>query len=394
MHRNIITRAVWIVSFISLFTDIASEMLYPVMPIYLRNIGFTVVLIGTLEGMAEATAGISKGYFGNLSDMIRKRVVFIRSGYSLSAFSKPMMGILTAPVWIFTARTMDRLGKGIRTSARDALLSEETTAENKGRIFGFHRGMDTLGAAIGPCLALLYLHRYPGQYALLFILAFLPGLVAVLLSFTLKEKIRINESFNQEKPGFFHFLKYWKKASPNYRMLVIGLLVFTLFNSSDAFLLLLLKDKGLSDTTVIGFYILYNVAYALLSYPVGILADKIGLKVMLVVGLTVFVTVYGSIGFVQSVIIIGGIFLLYALYAAATEGVTKALITNISGKKDTATAIGFYNGFASIFALISSTFAGFIWYAFSPRVMFLVSAMGVFCVVVFFVVVFKKKPYK
>ena len=150
--RKILTRTILIVSFISLFTDIASEMLYPVMPVYLRKIGFTVALIGILEGMAEATAGLSKGYFGNLSDHSGKRVPFIRWGYTLSALSKPMMGLLIAPVWIFMARAFDRIGKGLRTGARDALLSDEATKETKARVFGFHRAMDTLGAAIGPTL--------------------------------------------------------------------------------------------------------------------------------------------------------------------------------------------------------------------------------------------------
>ena len=161
--RQIITKAILLVSFVSLFTDIASEMLYPIMPVYLRSIGFSVLLIGILEGCAEATAGISKGYFGNLSDRLKKRVPFIRGGYILSAISKPMMVIFTFPLWIFFARTMDRFGKGIRTSARDALLSDETTKEHKGKVFGFHRGMDTVGAAIGPFLALIFLYFHPNH---------------------------------------------------------------------------------------------------------------------------------------------------------------------------------------------------------------------------------------
>src|SRR6476659_6883211 len=140
-----ITRTVWILSFISLLTDVASEMLYPVMPIYLKSIGFSVLLIGILEGIAEATAGLSKGYFGKLSDHVGRRAPFIRLGYTLSALSKPMMAAFVYPVWIFLARTIDRLGKGIRTGARDALLSDEASAATKARVFGFHRSMDTAG---------------------------------------------------------------------------------------------------------------------------------------------------------------------------------------------------------------------------------------------------------
>ena len=161
MNRKIFTRAVWIVSIVSLLTDISSEMLYPVMPVYLKSIGFSVLLIGLLEGLAEAIAGLSKGYFGKLSDVTGKRVPFVRLGYLMSSVSKPMLAMFVYPLWIFFARTIDRFGKGLRTSARDAILSEESTPENKGKIFGFHRGMDTLGAVLGPVAALIYLDFYP-----------------------------------------------------------------------------------------------------------------------------------------------------------------------------------------------------------------------------------------
>ena len=169
-NQKILTRTILLVSFVSLFTDVASEMLYPIMPVYLKSIGFSVLLIGILEGVAEATAGISKGYFGHQSDIRKQRVPFVRAGYALSAISKPMMAILTFPVWIFFARTLDRFGKGIRTSARDAMLSDETTPEHKGRVFGFHRSMDTLGAVLGPVIALVYLHWHPQDYKRLFII--------------------------------------------------------------------------------------------------------------------------------------------------------------------------------------------------------------------------------
>jgi MFS family permease len=162
--RSILTRTVLLVSFVSFFTDIASEMLYPVMPVYLQSIGFSVLLIGILEGMAEATAGLSKGYFGNYSDKLGSRVPFVRWGYTLSAISKPLMAVFTFPLWVFFARTLDRLGKGVRTGARDAILSDESTKENKGKVFGFHRALDTAGAAIGPLAALVFLYYYPAQY--------------------------------------------------------------------------------------------------------------------------------------------------------------------------------------------------------------------------------------
>ena len=200
---KIITRTVWILSLVSLFADIASEMLYPVIPVYLREIGFSVLLIGILEGVANFTAGLTKGYFGKLSDEKGLRLPFIKSGYFLSAISKPMMAAFTYPFWVFFARTVDRLGKGLRTAARDALLSGEASPRTKARVFGFHRSMDTIGAALGPAFALLFLYLYPGSYRTIFLLAFIPGIISVLLIFILKEKKQPSSTLGkgQQKNG-------------------------------------------------------------------------------------------------------------------------------------------------------------------------------------------------
>ena len=383
--QKIITRTILLVSLISFFNDIASEMLYPIMPVYLRSIGFSILLIGILEGFAEATAGLSKGYFGNLSDKTGKRLPFVQFGYMLSAIAKPMMVVFSYPLWIFAARTTDRLGKGIRTSARDAMLSDETTAEHKGKVFGFHRAFDTLGASMGPFLALIFLYFYPQQYKLLFIIAFAPGLCSIILSFFIKEKKKEKKAIAFNKLSFFNYLNYWKKSSKPYKLLLIGLLAFTFFNSSDAFLLLALKAKGMSDTQMIGVYIFYNLIFALFALPIGILADKIGLRRTLIIGLSMFAVVYLGMGFVIAWWQYAVLFFLYGLYAAATEGVSKALISNIADKEETATAIGFYTSFCSIFALLSSSIGGLLFF-YNPRLMFVFSGSGVVLVVVYFAV--------
>jgi MFS family permease len=386
-HNNsgvkIITRTIWIISLVSLFTDIASEMLYPIMPVYLRSIGFSVLLIGILEGLAEAIAGLSKGYFGNLSDKKGVRLPFVKWGYFLSAISKPLLAAFIYPLWVFMARSLDRIGKGIRTSARDALLSQETTKENKGRVFGFHRGMDTVGAAIGPVTALIFLYFYPEQYRWLFIIAFFPGLVAIALTFLIKEKKQPVEINGQKKIGFFSYFNYWKRSPLLYKRLVIGLLAFALFNSSDAFLLLAIKNQGYSDLQMIGFYVFYNLVYAVLSFPVGILADKLGMKRVLISGLTLFALVYFFFGFAQTIWHFGLLFMFYSLYAASTEGISKAWISNISRKSETATAIGFYNSFASIMTFAASGLGGLIWSLYGPKAMFITSGIGAGLVVIY-----------
>ena len=380
-----ITRTVWILSFVSLFTDTASEMLYPIMPIYLKSIGFSIVLIGILEGVAEATAGLSKGYFGKLSDNTKRRVPFVQLGYAFSAISKPMMAVFIYPFWIFFARTMDRFGKGIRTGARDAILSDEATPATKGKVFGFHRAMDTLGAVLGPSFALLYLYFHPENYKTLFFIAFIPGVLAVLASFYLKEK----KHTVQEKKSttFFSFLHYWKTSTPDYRKLLIGLLAFTLFNSSDVFLLLKIKQSGLNDEMVIGVYIFYNLIYALFSFPAGMLADRIGLKKIFVSGLLLFAIVYFGMSANTKLPMFFVLFLLYGIYAAATEGISKAWITNISNKEDTATAIGSYSAFQSICTMVASTLAGLIWFQFGASATFFITGIVTVLILFYFIII-------
>lgn len=357
------------------------------MPMYLRSIGFTIVGIGILEGFVEAFAGFSKGYFGHLSDRVGRRVPFIRFGYGLSALAKPLMAILTFPAWIFLMRTVERLGKGIRTSARDAYLSDHATPETKGRVFGFHRSMDTVGAAIGPVIALIVLYFLPERYRLLFIISVIPGILAVLLTFLVKES-KLQNRIKSTKTSFFAFLGYWKKSGTNYKYLITGLLLFTLINSSDAFILLGLKNKGFQDTEVIGFYIFYNLVYALTSYPVGWVFDRIGKTRILVTGFFLFSLAYGLFSVVNSLWALGIVFILYGIYASSTEGISKAIITNISKKEDTATALGFYTSLASLCTLLASTISGLLWAIWSLKVMFLVSAAGALVVTVYFLVFF------
>ena len=378
-----ITRTVWILSLVSLLTDTASEMLYPIMPIYLKSIGFSIVLIGVLEGFAEAIAGLSKGYFGKKSDNLGRRLPFVQIGYGLSAISKPMMALFIFPLWIFFARTIDRIGKGVRTGARDAILSDEATAKTKGEIFGFHRSMDTLGAVIGPAMALIYLYYYPTDYKTLFLIAFIPGVFAVAASFMIKEKQR-ELSTAKPKTSFFSFLNYWKESPVLYRKLVTGLLLFTLFNSSDVFLLLKLKQSGISDTMIIGIYIFYNLIYALCAYPLGIIADKVGMKKMFLIGLIIFSIVYFGMAFNTNLYLYFALFFLYGVYASATEGISKAWISNISDKKDTATAIGTFTAFQSICTMLASSLAGLIWYNFSATATFIITGIGTTGIIVYF----------
>lgn len=389
-NQKIFTRTIWMLSFVSLFTDIASEMLYPIMPLYLKTIGFTALWIGVLEGLAEGVVGISKGYFGKLSDEKGKRLPFIQLGYFLSAISKPLITLFITPVWVLFVRSTDRLGKGIRTSARDAMLSDESSKENKGKVFGLHRAMDTTGAAIGPLLALTFLFFFPNHYKPLFLIAFAPGLIAVALTFIIKEKQKVAE-IKIRKGNFFSYFSYWKTAKSDYKKLVVGLLFFALFNSSDMFLLLMAKNIGFSDLHIIGVYVFYNLVYALFSFPMGSLADKIGMKPTFVIGLLLFAIVYAGMVFVQNEMMLYVLFFIYGIYAAATDGVSKAWIAKIVPHSETATAIGFHASCSSFATLFASSIAGLLWVSFNPEVTFSVAATGVLVVIAYFIFFIRNK---
>jgi MFS family permease len=388
---KIINRTVLILSLVSLFADVASEMLYPVIPVYLRQIGFSVLLIGVLEGIVNFTAGLTKGYFGKWSDEIGRRIPFIRGGYFLSALSKPMMGWLTLPLWVFFVRTLDRLGKGMRTAARDALLAQNATPETKARVFGFHRSMDTLGAAIGPCIALWLLLRHPNNYQLLFWVAFVPGLLSVALIFFLREQRAPRSTLR--RGNFFSYFRYWKFAQPEFRRLAAGLLFFALFNSSDVFLLLKAREVTGSDSQTVTAYIFYNVVFAGASYPLGALADRLGKRAVLVSGLVMFAIVYLLFTLVQhSVPIVFLGFFLYGLYAGATEGIGKAWLASLA-PTDTATALGFYSSCESCCALGASFLAGALWSAYGPAATFGLTVISTLGVIVYLLIL-RVKPSK
>jgi len=389
-NRKIITHTVWLLSLVSMAADIASEMLYPVVPAYLKNIGFSVFLIGLLEGIAEATAGLSKGFFGNWSDQIGKRMPFVRLGYFLSALAKPMMVVLKFPLWIFFARTTDRLGKGLRTAPRDALLSAEATPETKAAVFSFHRGWDTMGAVIGPIIALVYLSVLKGKLTTLFYLAFIPGIVAVFITFLIREKNAVNID-RKATTGFFSYFLYWKKAPPDYRRLVVPFILFALFNSSDMLLLLKVKEATGSDSDPLLVYVFYNLIYAFTSYPLGFLADRINMKKVFLAGLLLFSATYFSMARTESMTTFYFIFGMYGIYMAATEGISKAWITNLVNKEETGTAIGLFVSLQSISLLIASTVAGLIWNSFGASPAFLLTSV-ISLLVFLYILFFVKKP--
>jgi MFS family permease len=382
------SRVVWLLSLVSLMTDLASELLYPVLPLYLKQIGYNEYFIGWVEGLADAVSGLAKGYFGAWSDLAGKRVPFVRLGYFLSAVSKPLMILSLSAYWVLAVRSLDRLGKGIRTGARDALLASQTTPDNKATVFGFHRSMDTLGAVLGPVAALVYLYFYPNDYATLFMIAFFPGLIAVFITYLLREKAPAERSTRMPGWRYFSFFRYWRQSSPAYRKLVLGLLLFYAFNSSDVFLLLQLKARGYSDTAMILMYVYYNIIYALAAYPLGIRADQVGLKRMFLFGLVIFAIVYAGMAHLPSetgIFLAGLLFTAYGLYAAATESIAKAWISRLVPVGETGSALGFFAGMQSIAFLTANLITGAIWSGYGAWTALMLPAGMTILVILYFV---------
>lgn len=368
--KSKISRQVLILGMVSLFTDIASEMLYPVTPIFLTAVlGSSMAVVGIIEGIAEFIAGLLKGYFGNLSDKIGKRSVFVVIGYGLSAISKPLPGIFQNIPAVLFSRAADRTGKGIRTAPRDALLGSYSNG-NSGAVFGFHRGMDTLGAAIGPIAALILLHYFPDNFQLIFLLAFIPSAIAVLLTMLIKDKPA--DKSLKSKQNYFEF---WKSSPKTYKKILVLIVIFSLVNSSDVFLILKSRDVADSSTLAIFGYIFYNLIYASASYPLGGLSDKYGKKKIFSLGLVIFSLVYFGFAFIPDIKIIWLLFLLYGVYAAATEGISKAWVSDLIADEHRGSAIGLLTMLSSFSIMIGSFLTGVLWDNFGSVVPFLLSAL-------------------
>ena len=365
-----IPKQVVILGLISLFTDMASEMLYPVTPIFLASVlGASMISVGVIEGLAEITAGFLKGYFGFLSDKIGKRSIFIAGGYSISALSKPLPGIFPEIFVVLISRVADRIGKGMRTAPRDALLAGYSNSNNTGAIFGFHRGMDTLGAVLGPLIALLLLRIYNYNFNLIFIIAFVPSIIAVAFTLFVKDKkVEINE---RKK---IQYISFWKESPQIYKTLVILITIFSLVNSSDVFLILKSKNISHSDTIAILGYVFYNLIYAGSSYPAGMISDKIGKKKIYILGLVIFSAVYLGFAASDSFILTWILFAFYGIYAATTEGILKAWVSDLVAYEKVASAVGLITMMSSIAMFLGSILTGYLWDIFGSSVPFYLSS--------------------
>jgi len=353
---------------VSFFNDMASEMIYPIIPIFLTTVLHTSIpIVGFIEGFVEALASISKYIFGTYSDYLQKRKVFVTVGYSLAAISKILIGLAFGWPMVLFARIVDRLGKGLRTAPRDSLLLENTTRKNKGYIFGFHRAFDSLGAVFGPLLALIILYFLKDNIRQAFFVAVIPAVIAiVLLVIFVKEK---KATSTQEKKKFVKIS--FRNMDSKLKLFMLISFIFAAGNSSDAFLLLNAKNLGLTTSMVVLMYVLYNISQTVFATPAGILADKFGARKVFAGGLLVFSFVYLFFGLVKSPFFLWFLFPIYGVYIAATDGISKAYLSEFIQKKESGSYFGAYYTLNAIGAFLASIVGGFLWQFAGPPATFL-----------------------
>ena len=363
-----------VLGMVSLFTDLSSQMIVPILPLYLTSVLHVQVgTVGLIEGIAESTASILKFFSGWITDRFGKRKLLMVGGYGLSNLIKPFFALSSTWGQVLFIRFADRFGKGIRTSPRDAILADTTTKEERGKAFGFRRSMDTLGAALGPFVTYLILTLGNGSYQAVFWISAIPGLIAtLLLVFFLKEKRKPIQTPNSGK-----ILPKISFKGLNSRFVWFTLIttLFTIGNFSDAFLILRAKDVGMAAEYIPLTYFAYNIITSIFSTPFGMLSDRIGRRPVIITGYVIFALIYLGFGLVHSVLGIWILFFIYGVYYATTEGIQKAYVADMVPEGQRGMAMGTFNALTGIAALPASVMAGFLWQAFGAFTAFGVSSL-------------------
>ena len=353
--RNII-----FLGLISFFADISSEMVYPIIPLYLTStFGATPVLVGIIEGIAESVASLLKVFSGYITDKYKKKKPIAFAGYATGLIYK--LALLLASSWtgILTARVIDRLGKGIRTSPRDVMVSESADKNQMGKAFGIHKALDMAGSAIGILLSYLLLKNAAGgveDYKSVFVLSAIPAVAALCMFFFVKEKKE--KQFVKQRERFW---TSWKQLDKRLKLYLLIVFLFTLGNSSNTFLLLRAKSVGFDDTTVILLYFIYNLTASVLSMPFGKISDKVGRKKILIAGYLMFAVVYLGFATAQTNWMFILLFVMYGMCTAMSAGVERAFIAEIAPEELKGTMLGLHSTIAGIALLPASVIAGFWW---------------------------------
>lgn len=383
---------VFLLGLISLLTDISSEMIFTLVPLFLANvIGASTIIIGVVEGVAESTASLLKVFSGWFSDRLGKRKIITFAGYALSTLVKPLMYFASSWGLVLGVRFGDRVGKGIRSAPRDALVADSLNANERGRGFGIHRAMDTAGAALGLIAAAIIVFMLQGQrlqldigtYQMLVIIGTIPAVLALFVFFYVRDirrgtatddiKDDINISNNTNSTGNKRGVKI--KLNTKFVFFLVIIFIFTLGNSSDAFLILRAQDAGNCVLDILLMLIVFNISYSLFSIPAGILSDKISRKYVIALGWFIYAVTYLGLANISASWQIWLIFILYGVYYGLTEGVARAYVADLVPEESRGTAYGIFHGVVGITLLPASILAGWLWQAIAPSATFYLGAI-------------------
>jgi MFS family permease len=367
--RKGLSRNVVILGFVSLLNDGASEMIYPLLPVFLTAVlGAGPAALGVIEGIAEATASLLKLFSGYVSDRVKRRKGWIVAGYSLSNVIRPLIAFSTSWLHVLVLRFSDRVGKGLRTSPRDAIIADSTPLEYRGMAYGFHRAMDHSGAIVGPLLATALLLVFHDDIKTIFLLSFIPGMLAVLmLVFGLREK---HAEGPRTPSAPFNFRSAWAEMPAGFRKYLLIILIFTLGNSTDAFLLLRAQQLGVSVAFLPIIWVVLHIVKMGFSVPGGVLSDRIGRKKVIVAGWLVYALVYAGFGAASAHWHAWALFAVYGIYFGLTEGAEKALVADFAPVHLRGSSFGLYHLVVGAGALPASLLFGFVWQEFGSTAAF------------------------
>lgn len=346
--RNII-----IVGFVSLFTDLSSQMVFPVVPLFLLSLGASAWVIGLIEGAAETTASLLKVFSGYWSDRIKRRKPFVFTGYSLSTVTKPMFALANSWPFVLFVRVLERVGKGVRDAPRDAIIAESVDVSIRGKAYGFQRALDGIGSFSGALLAVFLLPLL--GYRQLFFIAFLPGIIGVLLILFIREK-RSHEV--AERHAAMTLDVSLRKLPRNLQLFIFVSTVFALGNFGYAFLILKAKNIGFTDNITLLLYVLFYVVYTLFTIPAGILSDRIGRKPVLVIGYILFAVTAVALLFTSQLVPLIVVFILYGVFFGMIDGVQRAFVVDLAPSELKGTALGTFYTATGLIALPGGFIAG------------------------------------
>lgn len=353
----------------SFFNDVSSEMVYPLLPVFLTMLGATKGFIGVIEGIAESTASFVKIFSGWYSDKLRARKNIAVTGYAISGLTRPIVAIAKRPWHVLTARFADRIGKGVRTSPRDALLSASVKPEARAKAFGFHRAMDNSGALVGPAVAMFILWLKPDDYSFLFWMATIPTAIAVFVIWKWAEDVNTPLPAGADKPNLS-----WSALDSRFKAYIVVLFVFTLSNSSDAFLILRAEELGVKDYMLPLLWIVLHFVKTITNIPGGGLADRWGRRRIIIAGWLLYALIYAGFAIAQVEWHVWVLFALYGVYFGMTEGAERALVSDLAPEAVRGTAYGFFHLAVGLGALPASMLFGYLWDRFNGRTAFVFSA--------------------